>query len=165
MKTLTVCEILNRFKDLCSGRGWKTSEFEDWVEIDNRYHNLLWGRDVPPSSFKKITSDRKCVIREGLSYRVVKASYTAWLFCKVPSEALLKTFLEDPEYSSKTALYDLSPMLAGKNLCLKLNSTDSPVFKEFEGFLRNELKINLEPFPSFSEPRTSPNDCTIAELA
>jgi hypothetical protein len=91
-------------------------------------------------------SNRKCVVKEGLSYRVVDASYTAWLLSEAPSENLVKAIFENPDFSKRIALYDLSPMLEGKNLCVKLNFTDSPVFHEFESFLKTELKV-MEPFP------------------
>jgi len=157
-----VWEILRRFKDCCKFRGWKTSETEDWVETEDKYHNFLWARDIHPSSFKKIASDRKCVIQEGFSYRVVEASYTACLLTKTPSEGLVQTISENPDFSKRVALYDLSPLLEGRHLCIKLNSTDSPVFREFESFLKKELNVKLKPL---SNPRTSTENCTIAELA
>jgi len=162
MKMPRVWEIVKKFKDCCKFRGWKTSESEDWIEIDDKYHNFLWSRDVHPSSFKRIASNRECVVREGLSYRVVEASYTAWLFSEAPRETLTKTVLENPDLSKRIALYDLSPMLEGKNLCVKLNYTDSSVFKEFESFLKNELGVKLKPHPN---PELNTEDFTIAELA
>lgn len=164
-KMPTVWEILKEFKNLCRGRGWKISEHEDWVEINDEYHNFLWARDVHPSSFKKIAANRKCVVREGFGYRVVDASYTAWLFSKAPSETLVNTISENPDISCRTALYDLSPLLEGKNICVKLNHTESPVFQEFENFLRDELKIDLKPLPPLSSPEINSESFHIAELA
>jgi hypothetical protein len=160
-----VWEILRKFKDLCRVRGWKTSESEDWVETDDKYNSFLWARDIHPSSFKRIVSNRKCVVREGLSYRVVDASYTAWLFSVAPSEILVKTVFENPDFSERVALYDLSPLLEGKNLCVTLNHTDSPVFQEFERFLRNELKVKLKPISSFSDGEMTEKNYTLEELA
>jgi hypothetical protein len=165
MKMPRVWEILRKFKDVCRGRGWKTSESEDWIEINNKYNSFLWARDIHTSSFKRIASNRKCVVREGLSYRVVEASYTAWLFSETPSEALVKTVFENPDFSERIALYDLSPMLEGKNLCVKLNHTDSPVFEEFERFLRNDLKVRFKPLSSFSNAEITQKNCTLEELA
>jgi len=162
MKMPRVSEILKKFKECCKFRGWKTSETEDWIEIGDNYHNFLYTRDVHPSSFKRIVSNRKCVIQEGLSYRVVETSYTAWLLSETPSEALVKTIFENPEFSSRIAIYDLSPLLEGKNLCVKLNYTDSPVFQEFENFLKKELKVKLKPV---SNAESTTNNCTITELA
>jgi hypothetical protein len=165
MKMPRVWEILNKFKAVCRVRGWKTSESEDWVETNDEYNRFLWARDIHPSSFKRIVSNRKCVVREGLSYRVVDASYTAWLFSEEPSETLVRTVFENPDFSERIALYDLSPLLEGKNLCTKLNHTDSPVFQEFERFLRNELKVKLKPLPSFSNAELAEKNYTIEELA
>ena len=138
-------EILERFKNLCKFHGWKTSEKDDWIETKNGYHNFLWTRSIHPSSFKSIAANRKCVVREGLSYRVVEASYTAWLFSEAPSETLIKAISENPDFSKRVAVYNLSPVLEGKNIGFKLNDTDSPVFQEFENFLRKELKVKLKP--------------------
>ncbi len=147
MKTSKVWEILRKFKELCKFRGWKTSESEDWVETDNKYHNFLLTRNIHPSSFKSIAANRKCVVREGLSYRVVEASYMAWLFSETPPENLPNLFLENPEFSKRVALYDLSPITEGKNTCVKLNYTDSPVFQEFEKFLEKILELKLNSMP------------------
>jgi hypothetical protein len=162
MKMPKVWEILKKFKDLCKFRGWKTSESEDWIEIDDKYHNFLWARSVHPSSFKNIIKNRKCVIRKGLSYDVVEASYTAWLFPETPPENLVKTIFENSDFPKRIAIYDLSPLLEGKNLCIKLNNTDSLVFHEFEKFLKKELKVKVEPFSNLA---LDPENYTIAELA
>jgi hypothetical protein len=162
MKMPRVWEILKKFKDCCKFRGWKTSESEDWIEIDEKYHNFLWARDVHPSSFKSIVSNRRCVVREGLSYHVVEASYTAWLFSETPSETLVKTVFDNPNFSKRIALYDLSPLLEGKNLCVKLNHTDSPVFQEFENFLKNELKVELK---ALSNLEFNADNYAVAELS
>jgi len=144
MKMPKIWEILKKFKDICRRQGWKTSETEDWVEISDEYHNFLWARDIHPSSFKSIVSNKKCVVREGLSYRVVEASYTAWLFSEAPSKTLVKTVFENPDFCKRVALYDLSPLLEGKNLCVKFNHTGSPVFQEFENFLKSELNVRVK---------------------
>lgn len=162
MKTSKVWEILKKFKELCRFRGWKTSESEDWVETDNKYHNFLLTRNIHPSSFKSIAANRKCVVREGLSYRVVEASYMAWLFSETPPENLPNLFLENPEFSKRVALYDLSPLTEGKNTCVKLNYTDSPVFQEFEKFLEKNLGVKIEQYANL---KLSLEDCTITEIS
>jgi hypothetical protein len=150
MRMSEVWKIVTKFKDMCKRRGWRTSESEDWVEVKNKYHNFVWIKDVHPSSFKRIINNSKCVVREGLTYRVVESSYTAWLFSKTPSQNLIGTILENPSFCCKIAVYDLNNLLDGKNLCTKLNCTDSPVFKEFEGFLAKEFKVKLEPVSNAS---------------
>jgi hypothetical protein len=165
MKMPMVWEILSRFKDSCKSRGWRTSESEDWVEIKDDYHNFLWTKDVHPSSFKKIAANKKCIVREGLTYRVVEAAYTAWLFSNEPSEALNRIVLENPDFTNRIAIYDLSPLLEGKNLCGRLNCTESFVFQEFESFLKNELRVRLKPLSLATDPNTNSSNCTIAEVA
>jgi hypothetical protein len=162
MKLSKIREILKPFKDLCKFHGWKTSEKDDWVETENGYHNFLWTRSIHPSSFKSIAVNRKCVVREGLSYRVVEASYTAWLLSETPSETLVKAIFENPDFSKRIALYNLSPVLEGKNLGFKLNHTDSPVFQEFENFLKKELKVNLKPILN---PEIASEERAVTKLA
>lgn len=141
-----IWEILRRFKETCRFRGWRTAESEDWIEINNKYHSFLLARSVHPSSFKSIIANRKCVVRDGLSYRVVEASYMAWLFSESLPENLVNVFLEKPEFSRSVALYDLSPLMEGKKACFKLNYTDSPVFQEFERFLESEFGVKIEEY-------------------
>jgi len=162
MKMPKIREILKGFKDLCKFHGWKTSEEDDWIETENGIHNFLWARSIHPSSFKSIAANRKCVVREGLSYRVVEASYTAWLLSEAPSETLVKAIFENPDFSGKMALYNLSPMLEGKNLGFKLNNTDSPVFQEFENFLEKELKVKLSPIDN---PGLDSEELVVTKLA
>jgi len=156
--------IIEKFKNFCKFRGWKASESEDWIEVSKKYHNFLWARAINLSSFQKIVSNRKCVVREGLSYRVVEASYTAWLFSEPLSEAFVKTISEDSTLSGKVALYDLSPILEEKKVCIKINKTDSPVFAEFERFLKDELKVTLKSF-SPSSHFNSMQDENVQEIA
>jgi hypothetical protein len=160
-----VWEILGKFKLFCQRLGWKTSESEDWVEMEDSYHNFLWARDVHPSSFKRIASDKKCVVREGTAYHVVEATYTAWLFSQTPSEELVRTICENPAFSKSIALYDLSQVAEGKKLCVKLNNTSSQVFQEFENFLQSELKVRVEPLPSLLCQRAKVSSCEEAAVA
>lgn len=150
MKMPRVWKVLEEFKDTCRSRGWKVSENEDWVEVNDEYHNLLWTRDIHPSSFRKIISSGKCVIRDEFSYHIVEASYTAWLFSETPSETLVKIISDNPNLANRTAIYDLSQVLEGKRLCTMLNNTDSSVFREFEAYLKKDLKVKLRPLVSLS---------------
>jgi hypothetical protein len=165
MKMLRVWEILNKFKDVCNFHGWRTSENEDWIKIDDQYHSFLWTRNVHPSSFKRIVSNRKCIVREGLSYRIVQASYTAWLFSETPSEALVRTVFDSADFSGRIAIYDLSLMLKGEKVCVKLNNTDSPVFQEFEHFLKDELKVKLKSLSLSSGTEINEHNYATEELA
>lgn len=160
-----VWEILGNFKLFCIRLGWKTSENEDWVEMEDNYHNFIWARDVHPSSFRRIALDRKCVVREGTSYRVVEAAYTAWLFSQTPSEELVRTISENLALSKSIALYDLSQVTEGKGLCVRLNNTGSQVFQEFEKFLQSELKVRVEPLPALFCQSVKVSGCENAAVA
>ena len=140
-----VWEILNRFKDFCQSKGWKTSRYADWVMADNKYHNFLWVRKIYPSTFRKVAMNHKCAVREGVSYQVVKTAYTAWLFPEKSSKMLMKTVMDNEELLKGTAIYDLSSVYAGKPICWKLNETDSVVFREFERFLQENCGIKVKP--------------------
>jgi hypothetical protein len=165
MKMRRVWEILNSFKEACKRHGWKTCESEDWVETGEKYHNFLWARSVHLSSFKRLISNRKCVVPEGLSYHVVESSYVAWLFSQTPTRELVKTVFENPDLSCRIAIYDLSPLLDGKRSCARLNNTGSPVFQEFENFLGNELKVKIETLQLNPDSSVSMGSCEIPELA
>ncbi|MCS7095950.1 MAG: hypothetical protein RMK50_02635 [Nitrososphaerota archaeon] len=124
--------------------GWKTSDSEDWIKIDNEYHSFVLTRNVHPSSFKNIVNSMKCVVRDGPYYRVVEAKYTAWVFSEAPSRSLIDLVLEDIELSKRVAIYDLSPLMEGRRVCMKFNKTESCVFREFENYLRRELDVKLK---------------------
>jgi len=164
MNMSKIWEVLTSFKRFCRLRGWKTSEKEDWVEFDGDYHNFLSTRNVSPASFKAVIMNRKCVVHEGLSYKVVEPSHLAWLFSEVPSKDLFSTVLENSDFSRRIAIFDFSPMLEGKNTCIKLNNTDSPVFHEFEAFLRSEIKATVESF-SLSDSKIKASSNALPELA
>lgn len=150
-----IWDILENFQKICHRRGWKTSR-ENIVKVNAEYHNLIGTRTTHPSTFKKITSNKKVVIPDGRSYRVVGSDYTAWIFEQKPSKQLVETLTIEPELAKKTAIYDLSKFYSGKPLCLRLNKTRSPVFKEFEHFLQKSYRITMKPFyePDSNEPRT-----------
>jgi len=155
-KVPRIWEILNRFKETCHRKGWKTSDYENIVKIDDEYHDFIGTRSIHPSTFKKIASSRKRAVPEGKSYRIIDVSYTAWVFQQQPSEQLVETLTTDSELSKKTALYDLSGVYQGKPLCLKLNETDNVVFDEFEKFLKEQYGVETKPLyePRTNEPKT-----------
>ena len=141
-------DIMQCFKQECESQGWKTSQNEDWIHSDGKYHNFLWTRTVHPSTFKKIAIASKCALREGVNYHVIDVDYTAWLFSEPPPEELWKMVIDNPNLSERTAIYDLSSMRSSEPMCLKLNSTRSKVFREFENFLRKKFGV------AFKTPRT-----------
>lgn len=135
------------------------------MQTDEGFHNFLWTKGIAPSSFKRVTSERKCVIREVFAYRVVQASYTAWLFPQTPPEDLVRIVTENPDFSGRTAVYDLSLLLEGEKLCPRINNTESNVFQEFENFLKQKLHARFEQLPSHPAPETKTVDDEIPQLA
>ncbi|MBS7606422.1 hypothetical protein KEJ14_01070 [Candidatus Bathyarchaeota archaeon] len=138
-----VWELIDRFKHICKSRGWWVSEYEDVINANGEYHNFLWARKIYPRTFKSVVSNHFCPIRDGLSYRIVNVSYTAWIFSEPPIENLISFVIDNPHLLRSTALYDLSKAYMGSRLCLKLNETESIVFREFEDFLEKEYGLNL----------------------
>lgn len=126
------------------------------MKTDEGFHNFLWTKEITPFSFRRVTSERKCVISEGLDYRVAHASYTAWLFPQTPSEDLVRIVTENPDLSKRTAVYDLSLLLEGERICPKINNTMSSVFREFEDFLEKKLHAKFEQLANhpIKEPET-----------
>jgi hypothetical protein len=146
-------KLINDFKLKCLLKGWKTSESYDWILAEKKYHTFIWTRIAYPSTFERIISNRKCIVKEGLCYRTVEASYFAWIFENSPPTSLVEKVLSNEEILRKTAIYDLSEIYKGKMACLKINKTDSPVFREFERFLK-ELGVKVI---SVSNSETSEN--------
>ncbi|MCW4055817.1 MAG: hypothetical protein NWE82_03420 [Candidatus Bathyarchaeota archaeon] len=151
-----IWDILKSFKDSCQQKGWKISDYEDIVKIDDEYHGFIGTRSIHPSTFKRIMSNKKRALPEGKSYHVVDVAYTAWVFQQQPSEQLVKTLTTNPELTRKTALYDLSEAYEGAPLCRKLNETGSCVFHEFEKFLKENYGVETKPLyePRTTEPKT-----------
>jgi len=139
-----VWELIRCFKDECKTQGYISSENEDWVHVDDQYHNFLWTRTIRPSSFTKIAKASKCAVKEGISYRVVDVAYTAWLFSEPPPEELFRTVMDNQNLSKKTAVYDLSDLHSSKPICTRLNLTESKIFKEFEDFLRKKWGVEFK---------------------
>jgi len=139
-------DLIERFKDHCQSRGWKTSDREDWVKAGDEYHNFLWIQTIHPSTFEKVALNRRSAIREGSSYRVVNVSYMAWLCSKKPPERLMQEIARNPKLLKVNAIYDLSQVYAGEPVCLKMNKTDSEVFEDFEKFLEEDLGVKLKSY-------------------
>jgi hypothetical protein len=142
----TIWSLIDSFKERCRLNGWETCETEDWVRTDDgKYHNFLWTQTIHPSTFERIISNHKCGIRRGMSYDVVDIAYTCWLFPERPTEFLMSRLKENPELKKRTAIFDLSCVYSGENVCRKINETESIAFKEFEQFLEEEWDLEFEP--------------------
>lgn len=161
-----VWELIRHFKEVCHNKGWKTSEYEDVIKIDDTYHNFIGTRTIHPSTFRRIASSRKIAVPEGSSYRIVDVSYIAWIFQQPLSDQLLETLRENPALFKKMALYDLSSVYKGKPLCLKVNKTESCAFSEFERFLKETYGVDTKPLyePRTNEPKTFKSKLQRAKL-
>jgi hypothetical protein len=155
-KVPRIWDVLKSFKELCQKKGWKTSDYEDLIKIDDEYHGFIGTRSIHTSTFKRIASNKKRALPEGKSYRVVDVAYTAWVLQQPPSEQLVETLAGSSELFRKTALYDLSGVYEGTLLCRRLNRTGSCVFDEFEKFLKDTYGVETTPLyePKTSEPKT-----------
>ncbi|PVX27235.1 MAG: hypothetical protein CW716_03365 [Candidatus Bathyarchaeum sp.] len=142
----TVWRLIDRFKEHCQLRGWETCETEDLIRTeDGKYHSFLWTKTIRPSTFERIAANRKCGIRSGDSYEVVDISYMAWLFQERPPE-FFKSFVEESsELAQRIAIFDLSCVYTGENVCHKFNETESSVLMEFEQFLVDNWGIVFSP--------------------
>ena len=138
-----IWELLAGFKVLCKSKGWSTSEFEDSVNVGEEYHNFLWIRSLQPSTFEKIATLHKCILRRGLSYELVDVAYTAWLSPQPLPKKMMQMLAENHDLLEQNAVYDLSLAYEGKPVCWKLNRTESVVFREFEKFLEKKLGVEL----------------------
>ena len=67
---------------------------------------------------------------------MVEASYYAWIFEDSPPKSLWRRILTVEEILRNNAIYDLSKIRKGEKICVRVNKTESRVFKEFEKFLR-----------------------------
>ena len=142
----TVWSLIDCFKEHCRLSGWEPCKTEDLVKTeDGEYHSFLWTQTIHPSTFERIASSRKCGVRRGVSYEVVDISYIAWLFHERPPEFLISQVKENPELTETIALFDLSSVYAGENVCRKFNETESSVFKEFEQFLEEKWGTSFNP--------------------
>jgi len=139
-----VWELLGQFKEHCKSKGWKTSEDEDWIQADGKYHLFLWCRTINPSTFTKIATTHKTVIFEKERPQIVDVAYTAWLITEImPNELAQIVVKERPMLAETIAIYDLSQANLAKPGVSKLNKTNSEVFREFEHFLRTHWRLKF----------------------
>jgi hypothetical protein len=149
-----VWNLIDSFKERCRLNGWETCETEDLVKTKNgEYHSFLWTQNIKPSTFERIATRHKCGVRRENSYEVVNISYMCWLFQERPPEFLINWIKESPSLAQKTAIFDLSCVYTGENVCRKFNDTNSVVFYEFERFLE---EWNLEFKPVNEIPALTP---------
>jgi hypothetical protein len=140
-----IWNLIDSFKEDCCLIGWGTCEKEDWIKTeDNKYHLFLWTRNIHSSTFEKIVTRGKCGINRDITYDVVEIAYICWLFQEKPPENLIKWIEENPELNRKTAIFDLSCIYTGSDICRKFNQTESNVFGKFEKYLEEKWNIKFK---------------------
>jgi len=147
-----VWELIEGFKLQCGRRGWKVCQNEDLVDVGGEYHHLIWARHIYPDTFRKVVMNPHASVREGAYYRTVRVSYAAWISPESIAEKILDAFLEGPDLPRKVAIYDISPVYTGDRVCLRMNRTNSIVFREFERFLNEEYSISFRPIYELLQP-------------
>lgn len=142
-----IWNIIECFKERCQSIGWEACETEDLIKTeDGEYHSFLWTQTIHPSTFERIATSHKCGIRRGNTYNVVDIANIAWLFREKPSHFLISWIKKNPELRTKIAVFDFGCIYTGRNICQKINETESIVFMEFERFLEEEWNIKFKPF-------------------
>lgn len=128
-------DFMEKFKHACKIRGWKVFEREDIVDENGRYHQIVLVHQIHFETFRRVTTSFHRFIRERETLNMIDISYIAWISQNPIPESVLDFLAAEPRLLSRIALYDLSLLDRGRNVCLKINETDSVVFQEFERFL------------------------------
>lgn len=135
-----IFEIINCFKNRCQLKGLETLENSNIVKSEGKYHNFIWIRELHPPTFERVAKHEEYAISDGVSFRIIKVSYTAWICMETSCKSLMQIMAQNPEILRKNAVYDLSRVKVN-GICSKLNKTKSDVFRDFELFLTNQLGI------------------------
>ena len=170
---IKIWDCIDKFKEYCGkSKGWKVYDCEDLIQVENSFHKFIWVRNLQPATFtsvvmnpscaiqsspnfapfdyidtfKSVVMNPSCAIGEGVSYRMVRISFMAWILPETPSACILRLFEEMPILLRRVALYDLSRVFRGEPTCVKLNETKSVVLQEFEQFLSAYYGIKLDPY-------------------
>ncbi|MBS7634760.1 hypothetical protein KEJ34_04600 [Candidatus Bathyarchaeota archaeon] len=86
-------------------------------------------------TFRKVVAKTHLHVRDGNSYRIADVPYVALISQTAIPKSIINFLLSNPSLLQKVALYDMSPLYEGKRFCLRINETDSSVFRKFEDFL------------------------------
>jgi hypothetical protein len=132
-----VWEVLRKFKQRCSRRGWKAAEDGDWVKVGETYHAFLWCRSLSPGTLRSIVTASEISICEESLWKVKKVDYIAFLTESFANN-VFDVFEPHPEFLNRVVLYDIDHGL-------KMGKATSPVFGEFERFIEEEYGIGLKP--------------------
>ncbi len=137
-------ELVKRFERRCRLKDCKVIGREDVIEKNKEFHNILWSREIHPSTFKRIGTSEKVAIQDFPSYRQIEISYNTWVCSSPLSDRVKKIVAMNPKLLQRNAIYDLSKIQEQKTV-KKLNKTDSKICKDFESFLKEEYGLEVEP--------------------
>lgn len=127
--------LIEKFKNACKNKNWRMYGDEDIVYDGSEYHHLVIVHQTRFETFKRVIANPHQSIKRGGQHEVVNVSYIAWISQEQIPKIAADLLANRPALLSRVALYDLSPLNNGENVCLKMNRTDSTVFREFESFL------------------------------
>jgi len=127
--------LIEKFKNACKNKNWRIYGDEDIVYDGSEYHRLVIVHQTRFETFKRVIANPHQSIKRGDQHEVVNVSYIAWISQEQIPKIAADFLANRPALLSRVALYDLSPLNNGENVCLKMNRTDSTVFREFESFL------------------------------
>jgi len=140
-------ECIKEFTEHCRrSKYWKTYENQELVQTESGFHKIVWMQEPQARFFENSIKYPLSVIRDGISYRTVRNSFTAFVSLEALSVAVQLFFEESPSLSSWVALYDLSGVTKHSSVCSRTNLTKSEVFQEFERFLSSFYGIRFKPF-------------------
>ena len=135
--------LVERFTTRCRERGWITGEFSDFIKHGGKYYCFVWIKSSHKERIPEILTDNRSSIFEEGDYGVKRLNYKALIFQDPPPPSLVSTVARNSELSERVAIYDLSPLYRGEDVCRCLNRTRTPVYQEFEDFLRNRYSATL----------------------
>jgi hypothetical protein len=128
-------DLVEKFKNACKNKNWRIYGYEDIIYDGSEYHHLVMVRQTRLETFKRVITNPHQSIKRGDQHEVINVSYIAWISQEQIPKIAADFLANRPALLSRVALYDLSPLYKGKNICLKMNRTNSIVFREFENFL------------------------------
>lgn len=144
----TPLSLVELFFEHCREMGWITGEFLDFVKHDDKYYCFVWVKSSYQERIPEILMDNRSSILEEGGYGIRRLNYRALIFQDPPPPSLVSTVAGNSRLSERVAVYDLSPLYRGDEVCRCLNGTGTLVYHEFEDFLRRRYSVtfvSLEP--------------------
>jgi len=144
----TPLSLVEGFFQHCREMGWITGEFLDFVKHEDKYYCFVWVKSSYQGRIPEILMDDRSSILEEGGYGVRRLHFKALIFQEPPPSSVVSAVAGNSELSDRVAIYDLSPLYKGEEVCKCLNETGTLVYQEFEDFLRKRYcatLVSLEP--------------------